>query len=162
MCREEGHGCGTRRAQTHALPAIATVLGPEYQLVLLAIKIALGPPVVLALFQSYYLLGGLFRSGRGWVILRPVLIELIAAMLCHEEPAFGIECHSFAVAYPGRISFGSGKCLACLFGVVTPGAAASLLFEAGFAAGRVGYSILLFARVRRRCEVNEKIAISID
>src|SRR5450432_2272280 len=85
-------------AVTDRLPAIAVVLGREHQLLLRGVEVALRPPVVAALHDLEQLLrrkiGALLRR----VEPRPVVAELVAAVLRGVELPRGVERDADGVA----------------------------------------------------------------
>jgi hypothetical protein len=85
--------------------------------------------VVCAFFELHDFLGRklgvLFRGKKA----RPVLRELVAAMLGDKETARGIEHKSLAVVQPGRIAFRRRETLIFFVGVIKPYAGAG--FELG-------------------------------
>jgi hypothetical protein len=114
-----------------ALAAVAAVLGCEYQLLLEAVEIAFRPAVIVAVHELHDLLGRQLRTVLMLVEIDPVLRELVAAVLSHEQPTGGIEGKTLAVADTGCVTFLGGEPLSCLVGVIAPRAAVRLLFRTG-------------------------------
>src|SRR5690242_905627 len=95
-------------ADADLLAAVAAVFGSEHELVLILVEVALRPAVIAALLDGDDLLGRQIRALLHRVELRPVLRELIAAVLGRVKLAGGIEREAFAVADAGGIAVGGG------------------------------------------------------
>ena len=80
------------------LAAVAAVLGRQHELLLLAVVVALRPAVPGALLEIEHLLGREVKTLLGGVELRPVLVQLVAAVLRHVQTTGGVEVEALAVA----------------------------------------------------------------
>src|SRR5208283_3185389 len=134
VCREKCDRRGPRRADPDLLTTVAAVFRPKDQLFLIPIEIAFRPTVVVALFESDDFFGREIRPALRFVVLRPVLRELIPAMLCDEQPSVGVDRKAFAVADTGCIAFSRREFLVGLVRIIAPRAAAGLLLRAGLKA----------------------------
>src|SRR6266481_4273638 len=155
MRREEGNGRGAVRTGADFSATIATVLRRENQFLLQTIEVAFGPSIVGALLEHHELFGGKERALFGLVDPHPVLVELIPAVLCNEQPTIAVDCYAFAVTNTGGVPFGGRESLVQRIGVVAPDSTASLPLDAGLPALGQGSTILLFTRVGRGPQIHE-------
>src|SRR5258708_268558 len=123
---------------------------------------AFGPPVVGARRELDELLRREVRALFGGVEARPVLVELVAAVLRGKQAAGRVEGETFAVAQARGVTFGRREDLTGLVGVVTPDPAARLLLDAGIDAARGGDAVFRLAGVGRRAQVDEQVALAVD
>ena len=86
MGGEEGNGSLLLGAHPNRLAAVAAIFGGEHQLLLDIVEIAFRPAEIVALLDLQKLLGRQVRALILVVELRPVLVELVAALLCRPEP----------------------------------------------------------------------------
>ena len=85
MGGEEGDGSLLLGAYANRLAADAAIFRREYQLPLDIVEIAFRPAKIVALLDLQKLLGRLVRALILVVELRPVLVELVAALLCRPK-----------------------------------------------------------------------------
>ena len=81
MARKRNDRSILLRANADRVAAITGVLGGEHQLLLIPVEVAFGPPEVGARGEVHDFLGGELGALRQRIQLRPVLTELVAAML---------------------------------------------------------------------------------
>ena len=84
--------------------AVAAIFRRQHELVLQLIVVAFRPAVIGALLQQHDFLGRQLRALPRVEVARPVLRELIAAVLGDEETPGGVEREAFAVAQPGGVA----------------------------------------------------------
>src|SRR4029077_750435 len=123
-----GKGCNRRllAGADADLFAVAAIFRRQHELVLQLIVVAFRPAVVGALLQQHDLLGRQLRALPRVEVARPVLRELIAAVLRGEETSGGVEREAFAVAQPRGVALRRGEMLIFFVGVVEPDAGATL------------------------------------
>ena len=124
MARE----CRDRRllAGAHAdLFAVAAIFRGQHELILQLIVVAFRPAVIGALLQQHDFLGRQLRALTRIEVARPILRELIAAVLRDEETPGGVEGETFAIAQAGRVALRRPEMLIFFVGVVEPDAGAS-------------------------------------
>ncbi len=85
MGGEEGDGSLFLSANPDRLAAVAAIFRREHQLLLDIVEIALRPAKIVALLDLQELLGRQVRALILVVELWPVLVELVAALLCRVE-----------------------------------------------------------------------------
>ncbi len=98
------------RTGADGLAAIAAVLRGKDQLPLVGVEIAFRPAVIRALIQLQQLFGGLVGALLWPVQVRPVLRELVPAMLHDVEPAGLIKGEPFAMRMPVANRSAGEKC----------------------------------------------------
>src|SRR6185312_8123554 len=131
VSREGGGRSELVRAQSDLL-AVAAVFGREQELPLHFVVVAVGPAVVAAVHDVHELLGWQIGALRRGVQLRPVLAELVPAVLRRVELMVrGIEREPFSIAYAGGISGRRRELLLQLLGAVAPDAGARRQLGAG-------------------------------
>src|SRR3984957_12257525 len=106
MRGEEGNGRGSVRACADFIAALAPVLRCKHQFLLRPVEVAFGPTIVGALLEHHELFGGKERALFGLVDPYPVLVELIPAVLCNEQPTIGVDCYAFGVTNAGSVTVG--------------------------------------------------------
>src|SRR5262249_32271405 len=105
--------------------AVAAIFRRQHELALYLIIITFGPAVVGAFLQQHDLLRRQLRALAGVKVARPILRELIAAVLGDEQAPGGIEGKAFAVAQTGGVALRRREMLILFVGVVKPDAGAS-------------------------------------
>jgi hypothetical protein len=159
--REGGDRRPPLRANANRL-AIAAIFRREHQLVLLLVKVALGPAIVGAGEEPDQLLGRQFRALLGIVEARPILKELIATMLGREQSAGVVEGEALAISQAAHETLLGRKDLSRLVGVIEPRAGARLLLGAWVVAGRVGNAIFELTGIGRRAEIDKQPPFRVD
>src|SRR5579871_3950409 len=162
VCRKPRNGATLVLTGPDSLAAITAVLGGKDQLLLIAIEIALRPTVIGAVLKLQQFFSGLICSLLRPIQFRPVLRELIPAMLHDIQPARLIECEPLTVADPGGEPLRRGEALPDSTGIVTPRATAGLEFGAGTVAARAGHPVSDLAGIGCRAEVHIKISLCVD
>src|SRR5688572_11549907 len=120
--------------------------------------VAVRPAEVIAGLDADELLGGVLGALLRIVELRPVLKQLVAAMLrCPESPV-GTDGESHRVADAGRDTLAGGLRLTCLRGIELPDAGARLELGARIVARRLVAPIPHLAGVGERADVHEQTA----
>ena len=122
------------------------------------------PPVVKCLLLvGRYQFAGASLAGMLWrVEARPVLSQLVAAVLGGKEFTRGVDCDAYRVANPGNKALGRRKLLPCPVGVVAPDSSSRLELRTRPDAGGVGRSVLDLAGVGRRAEIDVQTPLCID
>src|SRR5208283_1629082 len=90
--REKRDRASLLRARPDRLAAVATIFRSQHQLLLDSVEIALRPAVVGALLQSQQLFGWEIGALLRPVKFRPILGQLITAMLGDIKAARSVEC----------------------------------------------------------------------
>ncbi len=140
MCGKE---CNRRlfiRANAN-LGSVASILGRQHIFLLRSVEVALGPAVVAALFDLHHDLGREFSALLRRVEVRPVLRELIPAVLRREQSSGTVEREPFAIADASRIAFRGREMLVGLVGVVPPDPGARLELSARLVARRALHAV---------------------
>ena len=156
---ERNDGRNLLRADADFFAAVTAVLRRQDQFFLEGIVVAFRPTIVAALLQKHHLFGGQRGLLVRLVKLRPVRMELIAAVLRHEQPAACVEGHALAVANSSCVSLGGGKCLIRFVRVIEPDSAAGLKFRARVLAGRGRCAILHLTGIARRGDIDVHHAV---
>src|SRR5882757_57706 len=162
MAGKSRDGALALSAEADGLAAVSAIFRREHELLLILIVVAFRPTVVGARRELDELLRRQVRALLGGVEARPVLVELVSAVLRGKQAAGRVEGEAFAVAQARGVTFSRREDLAGLVGVVTPDPAARLLLDAGIDAARGGDAIFRLAGVGRRAEVDEQVALAVD
>ncbi len=80
------------------LATVAAVFRRQNVFLLIAVEIAIGPAVIAALMKLDHDFRRQFRALSGRIETRPVLVELIAAMLGYKDAAGVVEIDALGVA----------------------------------------------------------------
>src|SRR5438552_9033526 len=148
--------------QTNRFPAVTAVFWSKHKLTLAQIKVAIRPAVVGTALDPHQLLRRLIGTLLRRIEVRPVLPQLVAAMLGRKHPAHGIERDPLPVAQPGDEALGRREPLPRSIGVVAPDAGPRLELGAWLNAWRTLNSICDLAGICRGAEVDIQPAFGID
>ncbi len=116
--------------------AVAAIFWGENELLLKAVEIAFGPTEIGAFREFDHFFRRQLMALLRRIEMRPVLIELIAAVLRIEETPRCIEGKALAIAQTCRVTLRRREQLAGLVRIIAPDAATRFEFCAGLLAGR--------------------------
>src|SRR5262245_37503116 len=100
--REDRNRVSLLRARPDRLATITSVLWGKNALLLGQVIVALGPPIVGAALQLHQFLRWLVGPLLWRVEARPVLSQLVAAVLGSKELTRGVDCDAYRVAIPSN------------------------------------------------------------
>ncbi len=151
------------RTDADGLSAITPVLGRQDQLALRVVEVAFGPPIVGAALDAHQLLRRQIGALLGLVECRPVLRELVAAVLRRIDAHPGrIDRDAARVAEPGDEALREREPLPGPLGLVAPDAGSRLELGARLVPWRLGHPILHLAGVGGRAAVDVQRPARID
>src|SRR5437660_11302376 len=145
---EDREGAAPLRTRPDGLPAVAAVFRGEHQLTLGPVEVALRPPIVGAALHPHQLFRRLVGTLLWPVKARPVLAQLVPAVLRRVDPdARRVDGDAAGVARPGRDALRGREPLPRPLRVVPPDAGPRLQFGARSVPRRVRHAILDLAGV---------------
>src|SRR5580692_4354749 len=162
VCRKKRDRSSLPRARPDRLAAVTAIFRSQHELLLDPVEIAIRPAVVRALLQSQQLFGGEIGALLRPVEFRPILRQLIPAMLGYINSTGGVECEALAIADPGGEALGRRKVLPGPVRVVAPGAGARFELRAGRDPRRVERPVLDLAGIGGGAKIDKEIALPVD
>jgi hypothetical protein len=162
MGREGGDRGLLLGADADFAAAVAAIFRCQHACLPQAVEITFRPAVITALPQQHEFLGRQLGAFGRFVESRPVLEQLVAAVLGGEEPAGRIEGEALAIAQPRREAFGRGEALAETVRVVAPDAAAGFQLRAGLPAWHLRHPVLGLAGIGGGAEIDIELAGGVD
>src|ERR1700720_3431301 len=162
VCREKRYRASLPRAWPNSLAAVTAIFRSQHKLLLDPVEIALRPAVVGALLQSQQLFGGEIGALLRPVEFRPILRQLIPAMLGYINSTGGVECEALAIADPSGEALGRREVLPGPVRVVAPSAGARYELRTGRDPRRVERPVQDLAGIGGGAEIDKEIALPVD